>query len=226
MSQDIISDAEKIRIAAIDDVKARQQSSEEYRISLRIHEDPRVARNYEVFNTQCSIDEMLNKLVLFIKRYKEGANESYMITSRSPFSELIEEQDFIDYSMNNIIPTIDNEVIDKDDKERIESKNYERLEIAKKFYSYNMEEMRNFLYLCHSLKPNPMPKFQSDGSIDALECFAAGVNPEAFYISADNWFMERRDYSPQYIKEAIIDGTINGRAMATKTDPEKRSKKY
>ena len=58
VNEELISEAEKIRIAAIDDVRARQESTEEYRLYRRIIEDRKVAANYEIFNVQCKINEL------------------------------------------------------------------------------------------------------------------------------------------------------------------------
>lgn len=227
MNQDLVSDAEKIRIAAIDDVKARQESSEEYKLYRRIQEDKSAAKNFEVFNTQCLINEMLNKFIMFIRNYKNGINESYRIDNKSPFYELVEEQDFVDYALANIVPSVDNEVFDKNDVERVNEKKEEREKIAKKFYEYNIDELRDFLFLCHSIKPLPIPKKQKDGSIDVLECYAAGINSESYFGNINNWFMERKDYFLSDIKTIIVDGEINGRKIATKTEIEStKPKKY
>ena len=219
-NEQLITEDERLRIAAIDDVKARQESTEEYRLYRRIQEDKKAATNYENFNVQCKINEILNKLVRFVKNYHDGSNESYKILSGSSFCELIEEKDFKDYVHLNIIPTIDTEVIDKNDVKKIEARDERRNQLADVFYKNDIEYLRKFLYYCHGLSPLSMPRYQSNGSIDVLECIAAGINPEAYIINNNSWFLEQKDYSISDISSIIINGEINGIKTASKVNKQ------
>ena len=210
----IIEENERLRISAIDDVRTRQEQSAEYALHQRMQEDRTALKNYEIFNVQCQINDILNKLVKFIKNYAFGANESYRINSTVSFDQLVSEEDFTDFVMKIIMSSIETEFIDKTDEAKVEENEQKRAKIASSLRKLNMEEMRNFLYYCHSLKPVPMPKVNSDNSIDALQCFAAGINPEAYMFNVDDSFMRREDYTIYSIREIVTEGTLNGIKMA------------
>ena len=210
----IIDENERLRIAVIDEVRTMQEQSEEYALHKRMQEDKTALKNYEIFTVQCQINEVLNKLVRFIKNYEFGSNETYRINSAVTFDQLVKEEDFTNFVMKNIIPTIDTEFIGENDEIKLEEREQKRIRIASSLRKLNMEEMRNFLYYCHSLKPVPMPKVSSDNSIDALQCFAGGINPEAYMFNVDDSFMRREDYTIYSVREIITQGTINGIKIA------------
>ncbi|MBR3116376.1 MAG: hypothetical protein IKF36_00690 [Bacilli bacterium] len=223
----IIDENERLRIAALDEVRTRQEQSQEYVLHKRIQEDKVAAKNYEIFIVQCQINEVLNKLVRFIKRYGNGSNESYRLNSTVTFDQLVDEVDFTDFVMKNIIPEIETEFIDRDEDSKFEEKKQKRIKIASSLRKLNLEEMRNFLYYCHSLKPVPMPKVGFNGYVDALQCFAGGINPEAYMFDVDSSFMEKEDYTIYSVKEIIIEGTINGIKIARpfKKNPKQEEQK-
>lgn len=219
-NENLITEDEKLRIAAIDDVKARQDSTEEYRLYRRVQEDKRAAQNYEIFSVQCKINEMLNKLVKFVKNYHEGSNELYRISSGEMFCELVEEEDFNDFANQNIIPSIDTEVVDPNDSKKIEEKKERRSQLSNLFYNNNIEFLRSFLYYCHGLIPVPIPKYEKNGSIDVLQSLAAGINPESFLINNDKWFLEQKDYSTPDLSSIVINGEIHGHKIASRIKHE------
>ena len=221
----IIDDNERIRIDAINKVNHIQSLDLKKQILLRIESDPKVRENYEIFKTQCQIDELLNKVVIFIKS-KNISNEQYTINENKKFQEFVLENDFIKFAMFNIIPIINTEVIDENDIELVEEKEKRRIEIAKTLYSYTIDELRNFLFYCFSIKPLPIPKIDYRIDIDVKKCYAAGVNPGA--LNSDNWFMEEKDYNYIFnndLREIIIDGKVLGEPIATKEQIEDNKKK-
>ena len=222
VNEELISEAEKIRIAAIDDVRARQESTEEYRLYRRIIEDRKVAVNYEIFNVQCKINELLNDFVKYIKNYRESANETYRIYNNSCFYELIDETNFNNYFLQKIAPTIDTEVIDKDNEQKLEERTIKRNRLASGFYKHNMNDLRNFLFYCHGISPLPIPKQEINGSIDVLECKAAGVNPEAYIMNSDKWFLEQKDYTISDITNIVINTELYGIETASRIKDNKK----
>ena len=224
----LIDEYERLRIDTINEINHVQSLDREKQILLRIEDDPKARENYNIFRTQCEIDELLNKLVKFIKNHGSGLNDTYSLGLGITFDRLIDENEFVNFAMINIIPKISTEVVDNTDEEKMKEKYEKESEKAKVLYKCNIEELRAFLFYCYSITPIPIPKPDKSNTVDALNCFAAGVNPSVFANNAEEWFMEEKDYNNIFnndLSEIIIKGTILGIPMATKASHNK-PKKY
>lgn len=229
MDNNMIDEKERLRIDAINRIKHVQSLELSKQVLLRIEEDSRAREYYDVFITMCEINELLNKVVKFVKTHGTSSNESYSFNQKVAFEDLVPEEEFVNFALNEIIPKIDTEVFNSDDINELEERKEKRKNKAKGLYKCNLEELRLYLYDCNSIKPVIIPNIEVDKTFDYAQCFVSGVNAEAILRNEGDWFLEKKDYDyalNNNITEIITKGTIMGAKLPSREAIKDKPKKY